>query len=154
MFVRPAIVLPRDAEDQEDLNRAIVHELEHVRRGDSVSRCFARVAGAVYWFHPMIWIAWRRLALEAERSEALEAAGMRPRQVRYQAALRPDRSVVNTTSEVAAHPFSHGHGSVTEPRAFASGHSQAMMTLCLAAGGSNIRRRRDALAGGVEFAAE
>jgi uncharacterized protein (TIGR03435 family) len=69
-IVHPAIFLPRDAENwkQEDLNRAIVHELEHVRRGDSVSRCLARVAGAIYWFHPMVWIAWRRLVLEAERS--------------------------------------------------------------------------------------
>ena len=68
--VHPVIVLPRDAENwnQEDLNRAIVHELEHVRRRDSVSGCLARVAGAVYWFHPMVWIAWRRLVLEAERS--------------------------------------------------------------------------------------
>jgi uncharacterized protein (TIGR03435 family) len=69
-ILHPVIVLPRDAENwnQADLNRAIVHELEHVRRGDSVSRCLARVAGAVYWFHPMVWIAWRRLVLEAERS--------------------------------------------------------------------------------------
>ena len=68
--VHPVIVLPRDAENwnREDLNRAIVHELEHVRRRDSVSGCLARVAGAVYWFHPMVWIAWRRLVLEAERS--------------------------------------------------------------------------------------
>jgi bla regulator protein blaR1 len=68
--VRPAIVLPQDAESwkREDLNRAIVHELEHIRRADSVTRCLARVACAIYWFHPLIWIAWRRLALEAERS--------------------------------------------------------------------------------------
>ena len=60
----------RDAENwsQEDLNRAIVHELEHVRRGDWVSQCLARVVCAVYWFHPLVWIAWRQLALEAERS--------------------------------------------------------------------------------------
>ena len=68
--MRPAIVLPRDAENwnTEDLNRAIVHELEHVRRGDSVTRCLARVMCAVYWFHPLVWIAWRKLVLEAERS--------------------------------------------------------------------------------------
>jgi uncharacterized protein (TIGR03435 family) len=68
--LHPAIVLPQDAENwsEEDLNRAIVHELEHVRRGDSVSRCIARVACAVYWFHPLVWIAWRKLALEAERA--------------------------------------------------------------------------------------
>ena len=68
--VRPAIVLPRDAEDwdRDDLSRAIVHELEHVRRSDSVTRCLAWVASAVYWFHPLVWMGWHRLVLEAERS--------------------------------------------------------------------------------------
>jgi len=69
-IARPAIMLPRDAENwsRADLNRAIVHELEHIRRGDSVSRCLARIAAAAYWFHPMVWIAWRRLVVEAERA--------------------------------------------------------------------------------------
>ena len=69
-IVRPAIVLPRDAEhwEAEDLNRAFVHELEHVRRADSLTRSLARGACALYWFHPLVWIAWRRLGLEAERS--------------------------------------------------------------------------------------
>ncbi len=68
--VHPAIVLSQDAPtwEGEDLNRALVHELEHVRRGDWVSHCLARAVCAVYWFHPLVWIAWRRLALEAERS--------------------------------------------------------------------------------------
>jgi beta-lactamase regulating signal transducer with metallopeptidase domain len=68
--VHPAIVVPPDAEtwDAEDLNRVMVHELEHVRRADRVSQCFARALCAVYWFHPLVWIAWRRLSLEAERS--------------------------------------------------------------------------------------
>jgi hypothetical protein len=30
--------------------------------------CVARVVCAAYWFHPLIWIAWRRLALEVERA--------------------------------------------------------------------------------------
>jgi TonB family protein len=68
--VHPAILLPQDAQtwDGEDLNRAVVHELEHVRRGDWVSQFLARAVCAVYWFHPLVWMAWRRLALEAERS--------------------------------------------------------------------------------------
>ena len=68
--VHPVIILPCDAENwnREDLNRAMVHELEHIRRGDSLSRFLARVASAVYWFHPLVWIAWRKLVLEAERS--------------------------------------------------------------------------------------
>jgi uncharacterized protein (TIGR03435 family) len=68
--VHPAIVLPPDAQawEEEELNRALVHELEHVRRCDWVSQCLARAVCAVYWFHPLVWMAWRRLALEAERS--------------------------------------------------------------------------------------
>jgi bla regulator protein blaR1 len=68
--VHPAIVLPPDAQNwaASDLNRALVHELEHVRRGDWVVHCVARVVCAAYWFHPLVWMAWRRLALEAERA--------------------------------------------------------------------------------------
>ncbi len=68
--ILPAIVLPPDAQNwnAEDLERAIVHELEHVRRGDWLFHCLARILCAAYWFHPLVWIAWRQLALEAERS--------------------------------------------------------------------------------------
>ena len=68
--LHPAIVMPQDAEswEVEDLDRAMVHELEHVRRGDWVSHCLARAVCGVYWFHPLVWIAWRQLAVEAERA--------------------------------------------------------------------------------------
>jgi uncharacterized protein (TIGR03435 family) len=68
--VHPAIVLPAEAQTwpAEDLSRAIVHELEHVRRGDWATQCLARTVCAMYWFHPLVWIARRQLALEAERS--------------------------------------------------------------------------------------
>jgi uncharacterized protein (TIGR03435 family) len=68
--LHPAIMLPLDAQrwDMQGLNRALVHEFEHVRRADWVSHCIARIVCAVYWFHPLVWVAWRRLALEAERA--------------------------------------------------------------------------------------
>jgi uncharacterized protein (TIGR03435 family) len=68
--VHPGIVLPADAQTwaDEDLRRAIVHELEHVRRGDWATQCLARVLCALYWFHPLVWVAWRQLALDAERA--------------------------------------------------------------------------------------
>lgn len=67
---RPAILLPVDASEWSaaDLRRALVHELEHVRRRDWMTQCAARVACACYWFHPLAWMAWRRLRLEAERA--------------------------------------------------------------------------------------
>ena len=33
-----------------------------------MSHGLARAVCIVYWFHPLVWIAWRRLALEAERA--------------------------------------------------------------------------------------
>jgi uncharacterized protein (TIGR03435 family) len=68
--LRPVILLPLDAESWSDdaLGRAMIHELEHVRRGDWFSQYVARTVSALYWFHPLVWIAWRRLGLEAERA--------------------------------------------------------------------------------------
>lgn len=69
-LMRPAIVLPSDAQEwsESDLHRALVHELEHVRRGDWGIQLLARVSCAAYWFHPLVWQARRRLCLEAERA--------------------------------------------------------------------------------------
>jgi beta-lactamase regulating signal transducer with metallopeptidase domain len=67
---RPAIVLPREAceWDAEELRRAVIHELEHVRRADLLMLCVARIVCALYWFHPLVWMSWRQLRLEAERA--------------------------------------------------------------------------------------
>ena len=66
----PVIVLPADAPGwpEAELRRALVHELEHVSRGDWAWQSAARVACAAWWFHPLVWVAWRRLSLEAERA--------------------------------------------------------------------------------------
>ena len=53
---------------EDDLRRALIHELEHVRRGDWAMQRIARVTVACYWFHPLVWVAWRRFCLEAERA--------------------------------------------------------------------------------------
>jgi TonB family protein len=68
--LRPTIVLPMDAQTwlENDVSRAIIHELEHIRRSDWVSQCLARAVCAIYWFHPLVWFAWHQLTLEAERS--------------------------------------------------------------------------------------
>jgi uncharacterized protein (TIGR03435 family) len=68
--VRPAIVFPEDARAwrDADVRRALTHELEHVRRSDWVTLCLARAICAVYWFHPLVWIANRQLDVNAERA--------------------------------------------------------------------------------------
>lgn len=69
-FFRPVVMLPADADtwSEADLTRALVHELEHIRRGDWATQLAARAACAFYWFHPLVWVAWRKLCLEAERA--------------------------------------------------------------------------------------
>lgn len=67
---KPVIVLPLDAREwsEAELRCALMHELEHIQRGDWLMQIVARTIAACYWFHPMVWTAWRRLCLEAERS--------------------------------------------------------------------------------------
>src|SRR5688572_30382506 len=67
---RPAIGLPIDAPHwtEADLRHALVHEMEHVRRRDWPVHLLARTTCAFYWFHPLVWIAWRQLCLESERA--------------------------------------------------------------------------------------
>src|SRR5262249_1013000 len=67
---RPAILLPAEACEwnEADLRRAMIHELEHVRRGDWAIQLAARATCIFYWFHPLVWVAFRRLSLEAEHA--------------------------------------------------------------------------------------
>ena len=68
--LKPAIILPASAQqwDEASLRCALRHELEHVARWDFLTHCLSRIVCAAYWFHPLVWAAWRRLRLEAERA--------------------------------------------------------------------------------------
>ena len=58
-LLRPVVALPPDALQwpPSDLRRALIHELEHVRRADWATQCLAKVVCALYWFHPLVWLA-------------------------------------------------------------------------------------------------
>ncbi len=66
----PVILLPEDALDWPEEHRRIVlrHELAHIGRGDSSTQLVAGFACALYWFHPLVWVAERRLRAECERA--------------------------------------------------------------------------------------
>ncbi len=69
-LLRPTIVLPLSAADwSEERRRAVLaHELAHIRRRDLFSHFVGRVACALYWFHPLVWVAARRARAEGERA--------------------------------------------------------------------------------------
>ena len=81
---RPAILLPASAAKWSGGRRRAVltHELIHVRRRDAFRQLVVRAALALYWFHPLAWVA-ARLAASA-REEACDqevlALGARPSQ--------------------------------------------------------------------------
>ncbi len=69
-FRRPLIVLPASCDDWRTPQReaVLIHELGHVRRRDMVGHMLGRVACALYWFHPLVWTAARRLRDASERA--------------------------------------------------------------------------------------
>jgi len=78
----PAIVLPEAAREWSGHRRRAVlcHELAHVRRSDLALTILSRLGCALYWFHPLFWVAARRLRLESERAcdDLVLEVGTRP----------------------------------------------------------------------------
>jgi beta-lactamase regulating signal transducer with metallopeptidase domain len=68
--IRPVILLPTGVSSwpEERLHSVFVHELAHIKRFDSLTQQFARVVCAVFWFMPIVWIAYRNLYMEQEKS--------------------------------------------------------------------------------------
>jgi beta-lactamase regulating signal transducer with metallopeptidase domain/HEAT repeat protein len=64
------IVLPAESDEwsAERRTAVLIHELGHVRRRDLIGHTLGRVACALYWFHPLVWTAARRLRAESERA--------------------------------------------------------------------------------------
>jgi beta-lactamase regulating signal transducer with metallopeptidase domain len=78
---RPKVLLPADALGwtAERRRSVLAHELGHVARRDSAVQLAASVAAALYWFHPAIWFALRRLRIEQEHAcDDLVLAGGTP----------------------------------------------------------------------------
>ncbi|MGO9108872.1 MAG: carboxypeptidase regulatory-like domain-containing protein, partial [Thermoguttaceae bacterium] len=81
---RPTIVLPVDCRCWMAGKRRVVlaHELSHVARHDVFWQIVARLACAVHWFHPLAWLAERRMRVERELAcdDAVLRSGSQPGQ--------------------------------------------------------------------------
>jgi len=84
-LARPAIVLPEAAREWTERRRRVVlcHELAHVRRSDLLVNLLGRVACALYWFHPLVWLAARRARAEGERAADDMVLGLGTRASEY-----------------------------------------------------------------------
>ena len=79
---RPAVLLPASAKmwSAERWRIVLTHELIHVRRRDALRQLLSGVVLALYWFHPLSWIAFRLAAATREEAcdEEVLALGTRP----------------------------------------------------------------------------
>jgi len=73
---KPTIYLPVGLDRQEQA-WVLLHETSHIRRKDYLVKIIATVLTIVYWFHPLVWVAWFGMCRDMEMScdeMALEGA--------------------------------------------------------------------------------
>jgi hypothetical protein len=101
--LRPLLVLPTSlwrTLDEDSRRAVLVHELAHVRRWDHVLCWLEAIVGAVYWWHPVVWWARRRLHEEAEASCDAWVTALFPSARRaYASALVVTKSFVSTRAQ-------------------------------------------------------
>ena len=75
-ILRPRLLAPSDGLHRFDQQ----HEEAHMARRDGLWQLIAQLACAAYWFHPLVWWAERRAALERERAcdDVVLSAGAAP----------------------------------------------------------------------------
>ncbi len=66
--LRPVFLVPASAANWPEARKrgVLSHELAHIERMDWLFQVFAEIARAVYWFHPLAWMAAGCLRMESE----------------------------------------------------------------------------------------
>jgi len=81
-FLRPVVILPAYAIDWTAQERDLVirHEHAHIQRHDWLWQILASLTTAVFWFHPLLWLASIQLRREAEGAvdDCVLANGVEP----------------------------------------------------------------------------
>ena len=66
-IVKPRIYLPSDM-PEEYTDYVLAHEKAHLKRKDNLSRIFAYILLAVYWFNPLVWAAYILFCRDTEKA--------------------------------------------------------------------------------------
>jgi beta-lactamase regulating signal transducer with metallopeptidase domain len=68
-ILRPTILLP-DCEslDDDELRTLLLHECAHVARRDNLATTIETLFASLLWFHPLVWLALRDLAVTREEA--------------------------------------------------------------------------------------
>jgi beta-lactamase regulating signal transducer with metallopeptidase domain len=79
---RPTLVLPATASawPRDQLWAVLLHEIAHIKRRDCLTQLIGQISCALYWFHPLAWLALARMVRERERAcdDLVLGTGVRP----------------------------------------------------------------------------
>lgn len=64
---RPRIYLPSDI-DEKSLSYVVSHECSHIKRGDHFWKPLGFLLLSVYWFNPLVWVAYILLCRDIEKA--------------------------------------------------------------------------------------
>ncbi len=105
---RPKIYLPSTVR-KEEREYILLHEQTHIRHGDHIVRLIAFIVLAVYWFHPLVWVAFllstRDMEMACDES-VLKTLGPDIRAAYSQSLL----SFTTGRRRIAATPLAFGEG--------------------------------------------
>src|ERR1019366_4051884 len=68
-FVRPRLLLPEGLTRSftpEELRYVFLHELGHIKRHDIMTGWLMTVLQILYWFNPLVWVAFHRMRVDRE----------------------------------------------------------------------------------------
>ncbi|MGD0137627.1 MAG: M56 family metallopeptidase [Tepidisphaeraceae bacterium] len=67
---RTRLLLPEDSAtwSNEQRRTVLLHELAHAKRWDCLTQLVVQLARALYWFNPLLWLAWKRMQTEREQA--------------------------------------------------------------------------------------
>lgn len=68
-LLRPTLLLPRDLAqrfNKQQRQLILAHEKQHWQRGDLLANALAYLICAVFWFHPVAWLCYRRFRYDQE----------------------------------------------------------------------------------------
>lgn len=110
----PSLILPADFRQRfNNAQRRLIleHELAHWQRGDLHANLLAVALLCLFWFHPVIWLAYRRYRADQELACDAEVLQRHPKSTPFcyaNALLAAMQSV--PTPSVQLQPFCHHYG--------------------------------------------
>lgn len=113
-LLRPNLIIPADFQQRfsRDQRRLILqHELAHWQRGDLHANLLALLLLCLFWFHPLLWLAYRRYRADQELACDADVLKRYPNSTPFcyaKALLAAMQSVPNSAAPIQ--PFCHQYG--------------------------------------------